>query len=82
MLVVVANNRSYCNGVAPQERMAVVRNRPVANKFVGKVMIEPDLDIVASAIGHGIEAEGPIERTPDLALALVRDEAPVRAGKT
>ena len=59
MLVVVANNRSYYNDVAHQERMAVVRNRPVANKFIGQEMIEPDLDIVAIAKGHGIDGRGP-----------------------
>ena len=82
LLVVVANNRSYYNDVAHQERMAVVRNRPVANKFIGQEMIEPDLDIAAIARGHGIEAEGPIERAADLAEALKRGEARVRAGKT
>jgi thiamine pyrophosphate-dependent acetolactate synthase large subunit-like protein len=82
MLVVVANNRSYYNDVAHQERMAVVRNRPVANKFIGQEMIEPDIDIVAIAKGHGIEAEGPVERAGDLAAALKRGEARVRAGKT
>ena len=82
MLVVVANNRSYYNDVAHQERMAVVRNRPVANKFIGQEMIEPDLDIVAIAKGHGIDGEGPVERAADLAAALKRGEAAVRAGKT
>ena len=82
MLVVVANNRSYYNDVAHQERMAVVRDRPVANKFIGQEMIDPDLDIVAIAKGHGIEAEGPVERAADLAAALKRGEAAVRAGKT
>ena len=82
LLVVVANNRSYYNDVAHQERMAVVRNRPVANKFIGQEMIEPDLDIAAIARGHGIEAEGPVERAADLAAALKRGEAAVRAGKT
>ena len=75
MLVVVANNRSYYNDVAHQERMAVVRNRPVANKFIGQEMIEPDLDIVAIAKGHGIDGEGPVERAADLAAALKRGEA-------
>jgi hypothetical protein len=44
-------------------------------------MIEPDLDVVAIAKGHGIEAEGPVERAADLAAALKRGEARVRAGK-
>jgi len=82
MLVVVANNRSYYNDVAHQERMAVVRGRPVANKFIGQEMIEPDLDIIAIAKGHGIDGEGPVERAADLAAALTRGEAAVRSGKT
>lgn len=82
MLVVVANNRSYYNDVAHQERMAIVRDRPVDNKFIGQEMIEPDLDIVAIAKGHGIDAEGPVERAAELAAALKRGEDAVRAGKT
>jgi hypothetical protein len=45
-------------------------------------MIEPDLDIVGIARGHGIDGEGPVEKAADLAAALLRGEAAVRTGKT
>ena len=81
LLVVIANNRSYYNDVAHQERMAVVRDRPVENKFIGQQMIDPPLDIATIARGHGIMAEGPLERADELAAALLRGEAAVREGK-
>ena len=58
LLVVVANNRSYYNDVAHQERMAVVRNRPVANKFIGQEMNQPTSTSSPSR-AHGIERRRP-----------------------
>ena len=76
MLVVVANNRSYYNDVAHQERMAVVRNRPVANKFIGQEMIEPDLDIVAHR-----ERPRHRRRRPGRARGRSRGRAQARRGR-
>jgi hypothetical protein len=42
MLVAIANNRSYYKDLAHQHRLAIVRNGPVANKFIGQEMVEPD----------------------------------------
>ena len=81
MIVVVANNRSYYNDVAHQERMAVVRDRPVENKFIGQEMDHPPIDIVAIAKAQGLLGEGPVETAKDLAAALLRAEAAARAGK-
>jgi benzoylformate decarboxylase len=81
VLIVVANNRVYYNDVAHQERMAVVRGRPVENKFVGQQMDDPPVDLVGMARAQGIEGEGPIETSDDLAAALLRGEAVVRAGR-
>jgi thiamine pyrophosphate-dependent acetolactate synthase large subunit-like protein len=55
MIIVVANNRSYYNDVAHQERMAVVRGRPVENKFIGQEMDHPAIDIVAIAMTRPCE---------------------------
>ena len=81
LIVVIANNRSYFNDVAHQERMAVVRSRPVENKFVGQEMVDPPVDLVAIARAQGLEGEGPVETAADLAAALLRAEAAFKRGK-
>jgi thiamine pyrophosphate-dependent acetolactate synthase large subunit-like protein len=82
LLIVVANNRSYFNDVAHQERMAVVRERPVENKFIGQELDDPPIDIVAIARAQGLSGEGPIESSADMKAALARGEVAVRDGKT
>ncbi|HTK13984.1 MAG TPA: thiamine pyrophosphate-binding protein [Xanthobacteraceae bacterium] len=81
VLIVIANNRVYYNDVAHQERMAVVRGRPVENKFVGQQMNDPPVDLVGLARAQGVEGEGPFETADELAAALLRGEAMVRAGR-
>ncbi|HTH97960.1 MAG TPA: thiamine pyrophosphate-binding protein [Stellaceae bacterium] len=81
VLIVIANNRVYYNDVAHQERMAVIRGRPVENKFVGQQMNDPPVDLVGMARSQGIEGEGPVETSGELAAALLRGEAVVRAGR-
>jgi thiamine pyrophosphate-dependent acetolactate synthase large subunit-like protein len=81
MIILVANNRSYYNDVAHQERMAVVRDRPVENKFIGQEMVDPPIDLLAMAKAQGVMGEGPIETSTQLAAALLRGEAAARAGK-
>lgn len=81
LLVVIANNRSYYNDVAHQERVAVTRGRPVENKFIGQEIDNPPVDLATIARGYGAEAEGPVEGSAALAAALKRGETAVRAGK-
>ena len=81
MIIVVANNRSYYNDVAHQERMAVVRGRPVENKFIGQEMDHPAIDIVAIARAQGLDGEGPVETAKEFAKALKRAEKAVLAGR-
>jgi len=80
LLVVVANNQVYYNDVAHQERMAVVRDRPVENKFVGQEMVRPAIDILGLAKAQGFDGEGPVMNAVDFAAALKRGEEIVRAG--
>lgn len=80
LLVVIANNQVYYNDVAHQERMAVVRGRPVENKFVGQQMVDPAIDLVAIAKAQGLDGEGPMMSAADFAKALERGEKVVRAG--
>jgi len=81
VLIVVANNRVYFNDVAHQETMAKQRARPVENKFVGQEMSDPPVDLVGLARAQGVEGEGPLETSGELAAALLRGEAIVRAGR-
>jgi benzoylformate decarboxylase len=81
LLIVVANNRVYFNDVAHQERMAVVRHRPVENKFVGQEMSDPAIDIVGLARAQGVDGEGPVESSREFEAALLRAEAVVRGGR-
>ena len=81
MIIVVANNRSYYNDVAHQERMAVVRGRPVENKYIGQEMDNPAIDIVAIARAQGLDGEGPVETSKELAKALLRAEKAALAGR-
>ncbi len=80
LLVVIANNQVYYNDVAHQERMAVVRGRPVENKFVGQEMVKPTIDLIAIAKAQGLDGEGPVMNATDFAAALERGEKVVRAG--
>ena len=41
----VANNRSFFNDEVHQERMAIMRNRPVENKWIGQHMLDPEIDL-------------------------------------
>ena len=80
LLVVIANNRSYYNDVAHQERVAVTRARPVENKFIGQEIDNPPVDLAAIARGYGAQGEGPVEGSIELAAALEKGAAAVRAG--
>ncbi|WP_172292039.1 thiamine pyrophosphate-binding protein [Pseudoruegeria sp. HB172150] len=80
VIFVVANNRAYFNDVRHQERMALTRNRPVENKWIGQVLDNPRPDIVRLAEAQGFAAEE--VGTPDaLIQALEAAELRFRAGQ-
>jgi hypothetical protein len=58
LLVVVANNRSFYNDEVHQERMAIMRNRPVDNKWIGQKMLDPEIDLAALARAQGARVTG------------------------
>lgn len=80
MMIVVANNRSYFNDEKHQERVAVQRERPTENKWIGQQLDDPPADLIGFAKAQGFEGEGPITDAADFAAALERGEAIVRAG--
>ena len=66
LLFVIANNRSFYNDEAHQERVARMRNRPVENKWIGQRIADPAIDLAGLARAQGATAFGPITRRGDL----------------
>ena len=81
LLVVVCSNRSYFNDEEHQERIAVVRNRPVENKTIGIRIEDPNVDFAAMARTYGCWGVGPITEAKDLIKTLREAVKIVREGK-
>lgn len=80
LLLVISNNSSFYNDELHQERVAIARNRPVENKWIGQKMIEPDVDIAKIAEGQGAVGIGPIHTIGELDAAYAKAIAIVEAG--
>jgi thiamine pyrophosphate-dependent acetolactate synthase large subunit-like protein len=80
LLVVVTNNRSFYNDEVHQERVAKARHRPVANKWIGQRIADPEIDLAALASAQGAEGFGPVAERVGLADALARAVAAVDRG--
>ena len=70
LLVVVSNNNSFFNDELHQDRMARQRNRPVANRWIGQRIADPEPDLGMLARAQGAEGFGPIRRPDELPRAL------------
>jgi thiamine pyrophosphate-dependent acetolactate synthase large subunit-like protein len=81
VLIVVANNRSFFNDELHQERVAKVRGRPVANRWIGQAIRDPDIDIAAMARAQGCVGIGPVVDPKRLVSAFGEGIAAVRAGR-
>jgi acetolactate synthase-1/2/3 large subunit len=81
MLVVMYNNRAYFNDWEHQIRMAKQRGTPVERAYIGMDLDDPPPDFASLARSMGWYAEGPIESPGDVAAALKRAIAQVKAGK-
>lgn len=80
LLIVVANNRSFYNDEVHQERVAVARNRPVDNKWIGQRISDPDIDMAMIARGQGAKGFGPCNNAAELEKALKEAIAVVEGG--
>lgn len=80
-LFVVANNRSFFNDEVHQERVAVMRGRPVENKWIGLRMADPEVDVAGMARAQGAVGIGPVWDMTDLPKALTDAIAAVDAGQ-
>jgi acetolactate synthase-1/2/3 large subunit len=81
MLVVMYNNRAYFNDWEHQIRMAKQRGTPVDRAYIGMDLDEPAPDFASMARSMGWYAEGPIDQPGDVAAALKRAIAEVKAGR-
>ncbi|WP_256988543.1 thiamine pyrophosphate-binding protein [Bordetella genomosp. 9] len=81
LLAIIANNRSFFNDEVHQEKVAMVRDRPVENKWIGQRLETPEVDIAAMARAQGAQAWGGIDTLAGLERVLDVAIAEVRAGK-
>jgi len=72
LLIIIANNRSYGNCVRHQEHVAILRSRPIENKWIGQCIDKPPVDLVGMAKAQGLDGEGPIDNFEDLLKAISR----------
>jgi acetolactate synthase-1/2/3 large subunit len=81
LLVVMYNNRAYYNDWEHQIRVAHHRGTPVERAYIAQDISGPEPDFATMAKSMGWYAEGPIEKPADIAPALRRAIAQVKAGK-
>ena len=82
LLVVVANNRSFLNDEMHQHRMAQIRDRPIANRWIGQRIDDPPPDLAAMARAQGAVGVGPVREVAELADACQTAIEQVRDGAT
>ncbi len=81
LLVVMYNNRAYYNDWEHQIRMARLRGTPLERAHIGMDLDDPAPDFATLARSMGWHAEGPIDQPGDIAPALERAIASVKAGQ-
>ena len=81
MLCVMHNNRAYYNDWEHQITIARQRGTPESRAYIGMDIEGPAPDFAGLARSLGWYAEGPIENPADIAPALKRAIAQVKAGK-
>jgi len=81
LLAVVCNNRSFFNDEVHQERVAKVRSRPVANRWIGQRIDAPAPDLGMLARAQGLDGIGPVTSADMLQDALVDAVRRLKSGK-
>ena len=80
LLVVMYNNRAYYNDWEHQIYVAQHRGTPLERAYIAQDIAGPNPDFAGLAKSMGWYAEGPIEKPSDIAPALRRAIAQVKAG--
>jgi thiamine pyrophosphate-dependent acetolactate synthase large subunit-like protein len=81
LLIVVANNRSFFNDEIHQHLVAVRRDRPTENRWIGQHITEPDIDLGAIARAQGLIAHGPVANREDLSSTIAQAFDEARTGR-
>ena len=81
LLCVMHNNRAYYNDWEHQIAVARHRGTPEERAYIGMDIMDPAPDFATLARSMGWYSEGPIEHPADIAAALKRAIAQVKAGK-
>lgn len=81
MLAVVSNNRTYFNDEVHQEKVASVRGRDVARRWVGQRIDDPAPDLAGLARAQGLDGFGPVTTRAELIDALKQGIDLVREGR-
>jgi thiamine pyrophosphate-dependent acetolactate synthase large subunit-like protein len=79
-LIIVANNRSFYNDELHQERVAKMRGRTIANKWIGQRIADPDIDLAAMGRAQGAHGIGPVASAEALTAALTEGMRRAAAG--
>jgi thiamine pyrophosphate-dependent acetolactate synthase large subunit-like protein len=82
VMIVVANNNSFFNDELHQDRMARQRERPVANRWIGQRIADPEPDLAMLARGQGAAGFGPVRDPAELVRTLRQAIECVEAGGT
>ncbi len=80
LLCVMHNNRAYYNDWEHQISVARQRKTPQERAYIGMDIRDPAPDFATLARSMGWYAEGPIENPKDIAAAVKRAIAQVKAG--
>ena len=80
LLIVIANNHTYHNDVAHQERVALRRERPVENRFIGQTIDGPPVDLPAMALAQGFTGGSKVSGPEALPAAMKQAVEAVAGG--
>ena len=80
-LAIIQNNRAYHQEVMHIQRMANRHNRGIENAVIGTTITDPNIDYAGLARSYGAVGIGPISDPKDLAAALRKGVAAVKAGQ-
>ena len=81
LLILVVNNRSFFNDEIHQERVAQTRTRPVANRWIGQRIGDPEIDLAQMARAQGARGIGPVTEPATLEAAIADGIRAVEAGQ-
>ena len=82
LLVVVANNAFFYNDVIHQDRIAVQRDRPRENVWIGQAIADPQPDLAEFARSLGLQGVGRVVDRSELVGVLADAVKAVRGGAT